>query len=200
MFRKLCGTDSLKNVVIVTTMWDKVTPEEGLQREQELMSSSNLFKPLLDGEATMMRDERTAESATKVINHLLGKRATTIQIVREIMQETKTLQETAAGGELRSDIQALFKRHEAEMESLRNELKRGFERGLAEERRRTEQIMAKLLQELDELKQGITVLITKCVSSENVYRTMLMDDVTLATLRLIMSSPSTSLLLKPRVS
>ena len=68
MFRKLCGTDSLKNVVIITTMWDKITPGEGSQREQELTSSDNLFKPLLDGGAIMMRHERTAESATKVID------------------------------------------------------------------------------------------------------------------------------------
>ena len=72
MFRKLCGTDSLKNVVIVTTMWDKVTPEEGLQREQELMASDYLFKRLLNGGAIMMRHYRTPESANKVISHLLG--------------------------------------------------------------------------------------------------------------------------------
>ena len=48
MFRKLCGT-SLKKVVILTTVWDEVTPEEGSQHEQELMASKDMFKPLLDG-------------------------------------------------------------------------------------------------------------------------------------------------------
>ena len=35
-FRNLCGDTNLKNVVIVTSMWDKVTPEEGEAREEQL--------------------------------------------------------------------------------------------------------------------------------------------------------------------
>ena len=171
MFRKLCGTDSLKNVVIVTTMWDKVTPEEGLQREQELKSSNNLFKLLLDGEATMMRHERTAESATKVINRLLGKTATTTQIVREIMQETKTLEETAAGGELHGEFQALLKRHKEEMENLKAGWEAVTQRERAEERKRMEQVIATLSRQLDELRRGINVapigkyVLIKCVQN-----------------------------------
>ena len=176
MFRKLCGPDSLKNVVIVTTMWDQVTTGEGSRREQELMSSNNLFKPLLDGGATMMRHERTAESAAKVIHYLLGKSPTTTQIVRELLQEEKTLEETSAGTELLGNIQVLLKKHEAEMESLRTEMRMELEMGLAEDRQRIEQIMAKLLKELDELKKGIPGAIRKCVSLKIVHRTMLICD------------------------
>ena len=96
-FCKLCGLDSLKNVVIVTTMWDQVTAEEGSRHEQELMSSNDLFKPLMDGGATMMRHGRTAESATKAIDYLLGKSPTTTQIVRGLLREKMVLEETAAG-------------------------------------------------------------------------------------------------------
>ena len=176
MFRKLCGTDSLKNVVLVTTMWDKVTPEEGLQHEQELMSSNNLFKPLLDEEATMMRYERTAESATKVINYLLGKNATTTEVVRELVHQKKPLEDTAAGTELQKDIQALLNKHKGEMENLKAELEAvrsdlaqerqtkalmekelTMQRNLAEERQRMERVMATLLSQLDELRRGINV-------------------------------------------
>ena len=72
MFRRLCGT-SLKKVVILTTMWDEVTLEEGSQHEQELMESKDMFKPLLDGGAITIRHTRTAESANKVVDHLLGR-------------------------------------------------------------------------------------------------------------------------------
>lgn len=157
-------------------MWDKVTPEEGLQREQELMSSNNLFKPLLDGEATMMRHERTAESATKVINHLLGKNATTTEVVHELVHQKKPLEETAAGTELQKDIQALLNKHKGEMENLKAELEAvrsdlaeerqtkalmekelTMQRNLTEERQRMEQVMATLLSQLDELRRGINV-------------------------------------------
>lgn len=36
MFRKLCGTENMSKVSLVTTMWDKVTPEEGARRERQL--------------------------------------------------------------------------------------------------------------------------------------------------------------------
>ncbi|KAL4077638.1 hypothetical protein J3A83DRAFT_1639255 [Scleroderma citrinum] len=77
VFRKLCAAVLLKNIVIVTTMWDKVSVEEGEQREKELRSSDSLFKSLLDCGATMMRYDGTSKSAADVINHLLGKRSIT---------------------------------------------------------------------------------------------------------------------------
>lgn len=171
MFRKLCGTESLKNVVIVTTMWDKVTPEEGSQREQELMSSKTLFKPLLDGGATMMRHEKSTKTAD-IINYLLGKNSTTTQIVHELVKEQKTLKETEAGSELHSDIQALLKKQREEMETFKAEMMGMAERVLAEERRKMDERMAKLLKELDELKRGITTPFPRYVSSIGISRTI----------------------------
>jgi len=165
MFRKLCGDDSMKNIVILTTMWDKVTSEEGEQREQELKSSNNVFKPLLDKGAITMRHDRTPESADKVINYLRTKNPTTTQIVREIVEERKALEATAAGTELRSDIQALLQKNNEEMKSLETEMKKMqrekgqfTDQGMlrdAEERQKIDEAKAKLLMELYELKQGI---------------------------------------------
>ena len=144
-------------------MWDKVTPEEGLKREQELMSSDSLLKPLVDGGAIMMRHERTAKSAMRIIDHLLGKSATTAQIVRELVEDKKTLEETEAGTELKDDIQSLLRRHEEEMMSLKAEIQVHIEGALEEERRKMEQNINKLLKELDELKEGIPQENRKCV-------------------------------------
>ncbi|KAL4063983.1 hypothetical protein V8B97DRAFT_1904501 [Scleroderma yunnanense] len=159
MFRKLCGDESLKNVVIITTMWDMITLEDGLRHEQELMSNDNLFKPLLDKGAIMMRHDRTPKSATNVIDYLLGKDATTIQIVVEIVEQGKALQDTAAGTELHSEIRELMRKHREEVESMEAEIKgmdQEGQREFTEERQRTEGTMAKLLMELDELKRGLT--------------------------------------------
>ena len=90
IFQKLCGRDSFKNVVIVTTMWDKVTPEEGEQREQELQRSDSLFKPLMDEGATMVRHEGTRESALKIMQWLDGKSNTVVaKIIDEFVKEKK---------------------------------------------------------------------------------------------------------------
>ncbi|KAL4064078.1 hypothetical protein V8B97DRAFT_1343731 [Scleroderma yunnanense] len=164
IFQNLCGKDSLKNVVIVTTMWDKVTKEDGIRREEELKSSDDLFKPLLDGGATMMRYDRHPESGTEVIECLLGKSVTTTQIVREIIQDGKALEDTAAGTKLQSEIRELLKQHSDEMKALKDEMRELVHKEPAQERQKVNEEMQKerqrmdgamtrLLMELDELKR-----------------------------------------------
>jgi len=175
MFRKLCGDDSLKNVVIITTMWDKIAPDVGSRRELELMTSDSMFKPLLDGKATMKRHYNTPQSAADVINLLLYKNATTIQIVHEIVDQKKTLAETAAGTELGKEIHALLKKHKDEMEGLKGQLKGMMQNEIAEERQRLDGVIARLSEELEELKRGIVGPTGKCVSIKDVYSALLMN-------------------------
>lgn len=119
MFRKLFGDDSMKSVVILTTMWDNVTEEEGEIRERQLKSSDDAFKPLLDNGATMMRHDRTLRSADEVINYLLEKDTTAIpQISREMFEENKSIKDTAAGTELRREAREIMKKHKQELEEL----------------------------------------------------------------------------------
>ena len=153
MFQELCGSESLKNVVIVTTMWDKVTPEEGSQREQELASSKDLLQLLLEGGATMIRHKRTTETANNVINHLLKKDATNTQIAHELGEEKKALEATAAGSELHSEIKELMKKHEAELGLIKSEMKLARSEA-SEGTTGVNHRLAKLMTALDELKRG----------------------------------------------
>lgn len=43
MFKKLCGDNALKNVILGTTMWDKVSETEGTARELELISTPDFW-------------------------------------------------------------------------------------------------------------------------------------------------------------
>jgi hypothetical protein len=36
MFEKLCGKNALRNIILITTMWDEVDEALGLQREKQL--------------------------------------------------------------------------------------------------------------------------------------------------------------------
>jgi hypothetical protein len=47
LFRKLCGTDTFVNVVIVTTFWDKVGKIEGMERMKELEIHPGLFQDII---------------------------------------------------------------------------------------------------------------------------------------------------------
>ncbi|KAH6911976.1 hypothetical protein BKA70DRAFT_1049578, partial [Coprinopsis sp. MPI-PUGE-AT-0042] len=47
LFKKLCGTESLLNVVVVTTFWDNLAkPEDGEEREKRLQTHEGLLKEL----------------------------------------------------------------------------------------------------------------------------------------------------------
>lgn len=70
VFRKLCGEQTLKNVVIMTNMWGRVTPEVGEAREREL--TTQFFKPAADKGAWFLRHLETVETARSVIRAILG--------------------------------------------------------------------------------------------------------------------------------
>jgi hypothetical protein len=43
MFKKLCGDNALKSVILGTTMWDRVSELEGVAREKELISTPDFW-------------------------------------------------------------------------------------------------------------------------------------------------------------
>jgi len=168
MFQRLCGQDSLKNVVIVTTMWDKVTPEEGLLREQQFKSSDTLFKPLLDGGAVMMRHDGAQQSAYNVIRHLFKMEGTTVQIARELVIEKKGLVDTEAGMELQSELRNALQKHKKDLQILEDELRRAKQQHkveVAAEKRQLEEDTGKLHQQLKKLRKGTAMEYIRCAAS-----------------------------------
>ncbi|KAL4063992.1 hypothetical protein V8B97DRAFT_1435285 [Scleroderma yunnanense] len=158
MFQKLCGQDSFKNVVIVTTMWDKVMPEVGEQREQELKSSAELFKPLLDGGAVMTRHNGTQDSSNKVVEDLLEKKGIIARIVYELVIDKKNLVDTEAGMELQSEVRNVLQKHQEDLQRLEDEIREAVQQhdkktevGAAADRRRVEEDIARLHEELEKL-------------------------------------------------
>ena len=139
-------------------MWDKVTPEEGQQREQELKLSDDLFKPLIDGGATMARLDGSQESARNVIRHLFHKNDTVAQIVHELVIEKKSLLDTEAGMELQSEVRNALQKHQEDLRVLEDEImearqqndKRTEEEAAADRRKALEDI-TKLRRELQKL-------------------------------------------------
>ncbi|OCH84692.1 hypothetical protein OBBRIDRAFT_741154, partial [Obba rivulosa] len=118
MFQKLCGSKTLQNVVIVTTMWDTVSEELGAQRERELMMKT--FKPLLDEGAQMKRFNNGLTSATEIISYILFHDPIVLQIQEELAAG-KELSQTAAGEELNAEMKRLIEKHQRDMQALREE-------------------------------------------------------------------------------
>ena len=166
MFRELCGESALKNVCITTTYWSQVTQEVGDRRERQLRESPNLFKSFLDAGAQLDRWLDTPASAQLIVDSLIVKDQTKLQIQVEL-DEGKTLEETRAGSVLKEEITALAEKHKVDMQDLRKEIEEATKTKqaellaeLEEERMKTEQQMLKIQEDLDKLKQQQMVVET----------------------------------------
>lgn len=121
MMKQLCGTDSLRNVVLATTMWEKVAIEEGLRREAQL--KQEYWNDLIGGGATAARiTTQSADVAQTLARSLLKNKPTSTQLQEELNSGLSLVQ-TAAGIEIREEMakleQTLKAEHDAEMRELK---------------------------------------------------------------------------------
>ena len=158
IFRELCGETSLKNIVLVTNMWGEVKHDVGEAREREL--ASIFLKPALDKGAQMIPHYNTEQSAHDVIRHIMNNHPVVLQIQRELVDEQKDVTNTAAGEAVNTELTEEIKRHEAELNAVREEMMRTLEEKherarqmLKEETRRLEDEMYMVL----EVSEDITL-------------------------------------------
>ncbi|EKM78811.1 hypothetical protein AGABI1DRAFT_13598, partial [Agaricus bisporus var. burnettii JB137-S8] len=100
MFQKLCGSENLSSITFVTTNWDSFRAEniqEGKANEEQL--SEVYWKSLLDNGSKMLRFENTCSSAWNIID-AVPEIPISLNIQKEIVEEGKSLPDTAAGRSL----------------------------------------------------------------------------------------------------
>ena len=122
MFRGLCGDDSLKNVAIITNMWGDVDEKTGLEREQELRTQDDFFKPALDQKANMLRNHDTTGCAHEILRRFLDNRPSPLKIQVETVDEKKELCDTSAGIQVNMELREQADRHRRELEQLRRDM------------------------------------------------------------------------------
>lgn len=142
MFTKLCGTESLTNVVFVTTKWDMMgySPEMRTQAEarQEEMRTKFLKNELELG-AKLVAHDNSIQSATDIIRGLLGNPPVVLNIQRQLVDNEKALVETDAGEELNT-----------ELTKERAKWEKKYEEGLEEARTAHNKHMQRVLEEANE--------------------------------------------------
>ena len=113
MFRKLCGDEALRNVVLGTTKWDEVKPDKGQQREQELKDKH--WKEMLERGSVIMRVDTDPSSVWEIINRILkNDRVDFVRIQEELLEFRRLIPETEAGRTLLYTLEDLRKRLLAE--------------------------------------------------------------------------------------
>ncbi|KAI5862921.1 hypothetical protein GGS23DRAFT_75711 [Durotheca rogersii] len=118
MFRKLTGEGNLKNVILATTMWGKVTIEEGERREQEL--KSKFWDVLLAYQATYSRYDGSPRSAKDIASKLLSNNTPFYaQLQEEMGRQKLAIKDTAAGKEVMSEILRMREEHQKQLEEMK---------------------------------------------------------------------------------
>ena len=122
MFKKLTGEANLKNVVLTTSMWDKVGEVEGGRREIELRE--NFWSLLLALGAKTARYDGTHRSAVDVAATLIGNKPFYVQLQEEMGRGHKSLRDTSAGQEVMLELHRLKEKHERELTEMRDMMMR----------------------------------------------------------------------------
>lgn len=105
MFKKLCGDEALRKVVLTTTMWDKVPQHEAEDREQQLVEVPEFWGFMVSKGSTVYRHDNTVASAIGIIEELVrGNSTVTLDLQNQMVNQKHNLRDTAAGRELESEL------------------------------------------------------------------------------------------------
>jgi hypothetical protein len=94
MFKELCGLDALQNVILTTTMWDQVSDETGLRREDQLRSK--FWQPMMTHGSRMARFVSTHQSAWDIIAKFDVNIPRPVQLQTQMVDEGLALSQTSA--------------------------------------------------------------------------------------------------------
>ncbi|KAF9075409.1 P-loop containing nucleoside triphosphate hydrolase protein [Rhodocollybia butyracea] len=160
MFQELCGFNAMSNVIIVTNMWgnfaDEKARREGEAREAQLGGMSIFLKQALDGGAKIFRHDNSTETARNIISTLLRNEPVTLLIQKEMVDEKKSLTESAAGSQLNHELREQIKKHEEEMREVLSEIAakhkdERYEKELEEEARKLKELLNKVHMEKEKM-------------------------------------------------
>ena len=159
MFRKLCGESTLKNVVLVTNMWERVEKNVGEAREKEL--AEVYFKIALEKDAQLTRHHNTTLSAHEIIRRIMKNDPAPLLIQRELVDERKDIKRTAAGEAVNEELNEMIKRHEAEMNALREEMRVALEEKDEWMKKILEEETGKIKSQMDKMRMDSEAMATK---------------------------------------
>lgn len=116
IFKKICGSLALKNVMLVSTRWNEVDEALGVAREQQL--KDDFWAYMLGHGSTMARFQGSRESAIAIASQLVSRQSIVLELQRELIDERKTLKQTVAGTFVSEDLADLKKQSQKDLEEI----------------------------------------------------------------------------------
>jgi Skp family chaperone for outer membrane proteins len=139
IMQKICGQRALKNVALVTTMWDTgISKEVARSRERELHTSQ--WSAILDSGASMYTFKGKGDLAgpRAIVSQLVGGKPVVLELQEELQHDSSLLQ-TTAGAYTRETLENLQQQSTADSQQDRidaERVKEEFEAGMSTLERR----------------------------------------------------------------
>jgi hypothetical protein len=148
----LCGKKAMSNVIIATTMWNRVKEEIGARWEQQLQRE--FWKDMVADGCQIERFENSYDSAWRVVNSSAEKEKVALLLPREIVDGHLRLGETEACIALNGGLLKLIKEQKEMARSLLEQA--GYQNNglvVQELNERRAEIEEKIRQTADQLHQ-----------------------------------------------
>jgi hypothetical protein len=144
VMKKLCGSDTFENVILASTFWDLVDEASGIQRENQLCQKPQFWGGMKRNGSKVLRIKKYTH-APEILLQLAGKQEVTLDIQKEMVENHKQLQATAAAqaldhevikleGEHKQQKKEMEERHKAELKHQEDSNKRNLARQRARQK------------------------------------------------------------------
>jgi hypothetical protein len=171
MFQRLCGPKALTNVILATTMWERVSEHEGKQREDELKSTDRFWGGMIANGSTVYRHLNTRESAMKIIEHFINiekpreEERMVLDLQKELVDQKLDLNLTGAGQEVdhglakaRDGFQEKINELQVDLATARELKNEELEAAVLAQRSKMETQVQQLMQQQEDLKVNVKQL------------------------------------------
>lgn len=153
MLKKLCGEDGLKNVLLVSTMWEVFNESKGYSREQQLVNTEEFWGVLVHSGARVKRHDNSRESAMALLEELVQNKKMAMSIQKEMVTEGKTLDQTQAGIELEFELQKQKEKSKHELAELQETMRQAMAASDHESSEALRQHKADMQQKIDKIRR-----------------------------------------------
>jgi len=128
MLKSLCGAAAMNHLMLCTTMWDKVSQEEGDERLDELCDTGAWKDMIANGASIGLISSvspTAAADAEAIVNELiLNVQPVELAIQDEMINQGKTVAQTGAGKVLTEHLREAREEAEREMQAIRETMRK----------------------------------------------------------------------------
>lgn len=113
-FQRLCGENNFEHIVLCTTFWDTVEEATGVAREKELCENPDFWAKMM-GQGSRVVQIRDYAQSKNVLMQMSRKSTVTLEIQKEMVEERRSLEETAVGKAMPVQMAQMKAEHEAQL-------------------------------------------------------------------------------------